>query len=85
MKTVRVKISPPVLAAFFAQREGAAIGVNQGLPFGATLERLNYSQSAGVYIGTFSHDSLDEVPSGESPPFVEVEFIMYQLTESKAA
>jgi len=79
MKIVKVRISRPVMAQFFIEGQGKCFGVHKGLPADAELTRFQYEQASGTYIATLKSDELDDVPEGTSVPFVDVEYMAYQI------
>jgi hypothetical protein len=79
LKIAKVKIATPVLAGFFMQIEGWCFGVTKGVPADAKLENFKYSQQDSVFIATFSSSEFKDINNGDKVPFIEVEYMAYQL------
>jgi len=79
MKLANVRIAKEVLGNFFIEQPGRCFGVQKGLPINSKLIKFSYDIKSATHIATFSSDDFAEIKPGGKIPFLEVEYMAYQL------
>jgi hypothetical protein len=78
MGEVKVKFSGAVFVCFFEVHK-RIFGISKGLPEGSELVDIAYDKNTNKGEATFSHESFAEVPDGGDPPYVNVEYVAYEI------
>jgi len=76
MRIAKVMVSKPVLESFFRQSDRAFLP-HKGVPEDAKLVKFQHQD--GQWCATFEHDSFSDVGTGQSVPFLDVEYIQLKV------